>query len=163
MSIKFLGTMIVALQLTTSAYAINHKRLELEADIYQHRILSRVPSDETMVRGSLSFVSKEDSFDSRYAQSESFLKFYKEANDEIKYEGFLCFSDTCVSVFEMSDNLHKAAVYMLLERVKKIIADKVKFFKRMETLKQQHMDNFSKREADESLTYFLNIDVVKVE
>lgn len=163
MSIKFLGTMIVALQLSATAYGISYKRLEHEADTYQHRALSKTPSDQEMVKKSLSFMSKEDLFDPKYTQSESFLKFYKETNDELKHDGFLSFSDTCMSVFEMSDDLHKAAVYMLLERVKKIIADKVKLFKRMETLKQQHGDNFSKREADESLTYFLNIDVVKVE
>lgn len=138
MSIKFLGAMIMALQLTTSAYGINHKRLELEADTYQHRIWSRVPSDETMVRGSLSFVSKEDSFDPRYTQAESFLKFYKEANDEIKDEGFLGFSDTCKKIFETSDDLHKAAVYILLEKIREKSLHHLNYSNEIDTVSRAH-------------------------
>ena len=162
MSIKFLGTMIVALQLTTSAYGINHKRLELEADIYQHRIWSKTPSDEEMVRKSLSFMSKEDSFDSRYTQSESFLKFYKKVNGEIKHEGFLSFSDTCKKIFETSDDLHKAAVYMLLERVTERTSDNLKFVTRMDSLKKEYENAPYEKDANGTLEYFLNIDTVDV-
>lgn len=161
MSIKFLGAMIMALQLTTSAYGINHKRLELEADTYQHRIWSRVPSDETMVRGSLSFVSKEDSFDPRYTQSESFLKFYKEANDEIKDEGFLGFSDTCKKIFETSDDLHKAAVYILLEKIREKSLHHLKSIKKIEAFKREYENTLNEKDANGSLDYFLNIDSIK--
>ena len=162
MSIKFLGIMTMALQLTTSAYGINYKRLELEADIYQHRIWSRTPSNEEMVRESLSFVSKEDSFDPRYIQSDSFLKFYKEANDEIKHEGFLSFSDTCKKIFDTSDDLHKAAVYILLEKIREKTVHNLKLIKKMNEFKKEHRSNFNDEDASKSLDYFLNIDHVDV-
>ena len=161
MSIKLLGIMIMTLHLTTSAYGINHKRLELEADTYQHRIWSRTPSDETMVRGSLSFLSKEDSIDPRYTQTESFLKFYKEANDEINDERFLVFSDTCKKIFEESDNLHKAAIYMLLEKIREKSLHHLKSIKKLEAFKREHESTFNEKDANGFLNYFLNIDSIK--
>lgn len=161
MSIKFLGSMIMVLQLTTSAYGINYKRLELEADTYQHRIWSRVPSDETMVRGSLSFLNKEDPIDPRYTQTKSFLKFYKEANDEIKDQDFLGFTVTCKKIFEESDNLHKAAVYMLLEKIKEKSLNHLRSLEKLEKFKREHENTLNEKDASGSLDYFLNFDSIK--
>lgn len=162
MNIKFLGAMVMALQLTTSAYGINYKRLELEADTYQHRIWSRVPSDETMVRRSLSFVTKEDTIDPKYTRSESFLDFCREANDEIKDEGFLGFSNTCKNIFESSDDLHRAAVYMLLEKIREKSLHHLKSIKKIEAFKREYENTHNEKDANGSLDYFLNIDTVDV-
>ncbi|EKE10425.1 MAG: hypothetical protein ACD_16C00036G0015 [uncultured bacterium] len=161
MNIKFLGITIMALQLTTSAYAgINYKLLELEADTYHHRIWSGTPSDEEMIKKSLIFMSKEDTIDTKYTQAESFLKFYKESNDAIGNAYFHSFSLTCKQIFDDSDNLHKAAVYMLLESVREKSAKIIKLRKKIEESDRRYEE--TPREGDPNsdriLDYFLNFD-----
>jgi hypothetical protein len=161
MNIKFLGALIMASQLTASAYGINHKRLEFEADTYEHRIWSRVPSDEKMIKGSLSFIGDEDKVDQKYTQIASFVKFYKEVNNEINDERFLDFSETCKKIFEESDSdRNKAAVYMLLEKVREKSLKYLSSVEKLEKFKRQHEDKFKETNANSSLDYFLNIDRV---
>jgi len=161
MNIKFLGVLIMASQLTTSAYGINYKRLEFEADTYQHRIWSRVPSEETMVKGSLSFIGDEDKFDQKYTQFERFFNFYKEVNSEINDESFLKFSGTCKKIFEESDNdRNKAAAYMLLEKVREKSLKYLSSLEKLEKFKRQHEDKLEETDTNGSLDYFLNIDKV---
>ena len=157
MNIKFLGALIMISQLTTSVYGINHKLLEFEADTYEHRIWSRIPSEETMIKGSLSFISDEDKFDPKYIQVASFLKFYKEANNEINHESFLNFSETCKKIFEESDNdRNKVAVYMLLEKVREKSLKYLSSVEKLEKFKRQHEDKFKETNVNGSLDYFLN-------
>lgn len=161
MNIKFLGALIMASQLTTSAYGINHKRLEFEADTYEQRIWSRVPSDEKMIKGSLSFIGDEDKVDQKYTQAASFFKFYKEVNNEINDERFLNFSEACKKIFEESENdRNKAAVYMLLEKVREKSLKYLSSVEKLEKFKRQHEDKFKETNANSSLDYFLNIDKV---
>ena len=161
MRIKLLVIIVTAFQLTTSAYGINHKRLEFEADTYQHRIWSRVPSEVKMIKGSLSFLCDEDKFDKKHAQSGGFLKFYKEVNDEIKDEIFIKFSEVCRKIFEGSENdRNKAAVYMLLEKVREKSLKYLGTLKKLEDFKKQYADKLKETDANSSLEYFLNIDKV---
>lgn len=159
MSIKFLGVLIMASQLTTSAYGINHKRLEFEADTYEHRIWTGVPSKEKMIKESLSFIGDEDKFEQKYIQTASFLKFYKEVNNEINDEIFLNFSGTCKKIFEESDNdRSKAAVYMLLEKVREKSLKYLSSLEKLEKFKRRHAEKFKATDVNGSLDYFLNID-----
>ncbi|MGC8483234.1 MAG: hypothetical protein ACP5OE_06280 [Thermodesulfobium sp.] len=156
-----MGIIVVAFQLTTSAYGINPKRLEFEADTYQHRIWSRVPSEVKMIKESLSFLSDDDKFDKKYAQPEGFLKFYKEVNDEIKDESFLRFSAECRKIFEGSENdRNKVAVYMLLEKVSEKSLKYLRSLKKLEKFKSQYEDKLKETDTNSSLEYFLNIDKV---
>jgi hypothetical protein len=161
MNIKLLGVMIMAAQLTTSAYGINYKRLEFEADTYQHRIWSRMPSEETMVKESLSFLGDEDTFDQKYVQPKTFLKFYKEANSEINDESFSRFSEVCKKIFEETESdRNKVAVYMLLEKARDKSLKYLSSLKKLEEFKKHHEDKLKENDANGSLDYFLNIDKV---
>ena len=164
MNIKFLGIMIMALTITTSAYGVLRKILALEADTHIHRIWSGTPSDEEMIKKSLIFMSKEDVdvVDPKYTQAESFLQFYNESNETIGRAPFLRFSSTCKKIFDESDNRHKAAVYMLLESVKEESEKLVKMRKRIEEANRQYEENPPERDPDSDriLDYFSNIDKI---
>ena len=162
MNIKFLGIMIMALTITTSAYGVLRKILALEADTHIHRIWSGTPSDEERIKKSLIFVSKEDVdvIDPKYTQAESFLKFYNESNETIGRAPFLRFSSTCKKIFDESDNRHKAAVYMLLERVREESEKLLKMRRRIEECNRQYEDTPRERDPDidRILDLFLNFD-----
>ena len=75
MNNKILGIAIMACLLATSAYGVNYKRLQLEADTYQHRIWARVPSEEQMIKRSLSFLTEKEEFDPKYTKLRVFYDF----------------------------------------------------------------------------------------
>ena len=159
MTIKFLGVILMTSQLTTLAYGVNYKRLDFEADTYQHRIWSRVPSDDKMVKSSLSFLSDEDKFDEKYTDFNEFIHSYNEANKEIENENFSQFSGTCKKIFEENNSdRNKAAVYMLLEKVREKSLKHLKSLKKLEKFKKQETNKLKQDYINKSLKYFLNVD-----
>jgi hypothetical protein len=149
----------MASQFTTSAYSINYKRLEAEADIYQHRILTRVPSKKTMVQGSLSFLNQDDKIGSKYTKTEKLNRLFKEANNEINDDSFVKFAGVCKNIFdEANDDEEKVAVYMLLEKVQEKLLIHYSAVKKLEKCKKEYEKTLKKdTETNASLDYFLNI------
>lgn len=150
----------VTYQLTTTTYGVNFKRLDLEADTYQHRILTKVPSDKTMIKKSLCFLTDEEKLNQEYTNSEKFITFYNEANKEISDKEFLNFSSSCKEIFEESNDRYKVSAYMLLERVKNKILTQMMSLKKLEDITKQYEYDTKTNTSDtnEILNYFSNID-----
>ncbi|MBY0501690.1 MAG: hypothetical protein K2P93_06795 [Alphaproteobacteria bacterium] len=158
MNIKILGMFIMISHITSSSYAINFKRLEMEADTYHHRILSGVASDEKMIRKSLCFLSDKDAYDEKYKQPATFNQFYENTMDRVKHHSFSLFSQTCKKMFEEEENeKNKAAIYLLLEKVSEKSLAHVNTLQRLQEFKRHH-DDGNEKDISGSFDYFLNID-----
>lgn len=160
MNNKILGITIMACLLATSAYGVNYKRLKLEADTYQHRIWARVPSEEQMVKRSLSFLTEKEEFDSKYTQAESFLQFYQDTTEKIKNEYFMQFATVCKKIYEEGKFKDKISIYMLFEEVKKMSLKYLALLRKLKKFKQQEDTQVREIDAESMLDYFLNIDQI---
>ncbi|MBY0500633.1 MAG: hypothetical protein K2P93_01355 [Alphaproteobacteria bacterium] len=160
MNNKFLGITIMAYLLVTSAYGVNYKRLQLEADTYQHRIWARVPSEEQMIKRSLSFLTEKEEFDPKYTQTESFLQFYQETTEEIKNEYFMQFATVCKKIYEEGKFKYKVSIYMLFEEVRKMSLKHLALLRKLEKVKQHEDTQVKAIDAESILDYFLNIDQI---
>ncbi|MBY0293201.1 MAG: hypothetical protein K2W92_07945 [Alphaproteobacteria bacterium] len=158
MNNKILGIIIMVCLLATSAYSVNYKRLKLEADTYQHRIWARVPSEEQMIKRSLSFLTEKEEFDPKYTQPESFLQFYQDTTEEIKNEYFMQFATVCKKIYEEGKFKDKISIYMLFEEVKKMSLKHLALLRKLEKFKQQEATKVKEIDVESMLDYFLNID-----
>ena len=160
MNNKLLGITIMGCLLATSAYGVNYKRLQLEADTYQHRIWARVPSEEQMIKRSLSFLTEKEEFDPKYTQAESFLQFYQETTEEIKDEYFMQFATACKKIYEEGKFKNKVSIYMLFEEVKKMSLKHSVLLRKLKKFKQQEDTQVREIDAESMLDYFLNVDQI---
>ncbi|MBY0293069.1 MAG: hypothetical protein K2W92_07280 [Alphaproteobacteria bacterium] len=160
MNNKILCITIMACLLATSAYGVNYKRLKLEADTYQHRIWARVPSEEQMIKRSLSFLTEKEEFDPKYTQAERFLQFYQDTTEEIKNEYFMQFATICKKIYEEGKFKDRISIYMLFEEVKKMSLKHLALLRKLKRCKQQEDTQVREIDAEKMLDYFLNIDQV---
>lgn len=163
MTIRILGLLMMVFTLVNTAYGFNPKRLELEADIYKTRIFSGIPTDETMVKKSVSsFLNEGEVFEPKYTQHEAFLKFYSDSIQQVEEGNFIDFSVVCKKIYEESDDMHKAGIYMLFEKVKEKSLKQIATLKKLQQFKEQYDSKPKSMDADSTLNYFLNIDTTPV-
>ncbi len=162
MNMKLLGLLMMTFMLANPTYGVNHKRLELEADIHKTRIFSGIPSDESMIKSSVSsFLSENETFEPKYTQHEAFLKFYSETIPQVEEDSFLMFSTVCKKIYDESDSTHKAGIYMLLEKVTEKSLKQLATLKKLQQFKKQYDSKPRSTDADSTLNYFLNIDSIE--
>lgn len=113
-----LGVFIMATQLITPAYSVNHKLLDLEADSCVSNIWAALRVSKTKIQESLGFLSDSDSQDPKYTQKGNFKKLYEKITDQVKDQKLSQFAQDC-RLFrkESSDRATKIAVQLLLEKV----------------------------------------------
>lgn len=160
MNNEILGIILMTCLLALPAYGVNYKRLQLEADTYQNRIWARIPSEEQMIKRSLSFLTEKEEFNLKYTQAESFLQFYQETTEEIKNEYFMQFATVCKKIYEEGNFKDKVSIYMLFEEVKKMSIKHLALLRKLEKLKQQEDTQVKAIDAESILDYFLNIDQI---
>lgn len=149
--------------LANAVYGFNSKRLELEADIHKTRIFSGIPTDETMVKKSVSsFLNEGEVFEPRYTQHETFLKLYSDGVQQVEEDNFIKFSSVCKKIYEESDDTHKAGVYMLFDKVKEKSLKQIATLKKLQQFKEHHDSKPKSMDADSTLNYFLNIDTTPI-
>lgn len=163
MTIRILGLLMMTFTLANTVYGFNPKRLELEADIHKTRIFSGIPTDETMVKKSVSsFLNEGEVFELKYTQHETFLKLYSDSVQQMDENNFINFSVVCKKIYEESDETHKVGVYMLFEKIKEKSLKQIAILKKLQQFKEQYDSKPKSMDAESTLNYFLNIDTASV-
>jgi len=161
MLVRLLQIFTMIASLSTQALACNYKLLELEADSFHTKIWSGVLITESLVKENLAFLRDEKDISQTPAHPEGFYALYQDITDKIKDKRFQQFADICKNIYESNNNLTKASVYMLLQKVGDKSLKELNTLKKLAAFKRQD----SRREHSDigsKLDFFLNADKTRI-
>lgn len=154
-----LGALLMTSQLTTAAYSINNKLLNLEAETFSSKIWSGVSIQKNRIKESLGFLSETDVADIKSSQPPSFKSFYEKITSQVQDKKFLQFARECNSIYEEENDLiTKLAVQLLLEKVTEKYAADLHKVEKLKEVKAQMPNNRQQSDRDRIFNIFLNAD-----
>jgi isopropylmalate/homocitrate/citramalate synthase len=155
---KILGLTLILSQAASHVFACNNKLLNMEADSLHSRISSAVPVTVSQIQKSLDFLQDTQQLNKKYVDSQSFQHFYSHLSKNVTDEAFKDFSEKCKSLYnaKQSNELTKAAIFLLLEKVYNKHKVIVQMQERYKQASKKHLQNTVFPDADRLVDEFFN-------
>ena len=138
MTIRFLCLLMINCLMVHDTWAFNPKRLELEADNHTMKIFSKLIPQKDMITRSISSVLDDHQIpNASYCQPEVFQELYNATKQLSEEPQLLTFADVCKEIYDQSNDLTKAGVYLLLNKVKEKSLKQIKALNKVAEFKKE--------------------------